>query len=126
MDGKERYECQLVGQRRDRLTYEWEKEKEMEKEREVIKAKKETLHIYGVAMFDAMRNFRLALCASMVGAIWYGFIYCTISGMPATRLHLTVGEYALIITGFTASQVLIVSMYREIKYGGYERGRWVN
>ena len=87
---------------------------------------KEKPYCTDIQHLQAIRTFRLVLCACMVGVIWYGFIYYPISSMAEMRQSFTADEWAMGVTGLIASQILILSMYREIKYGGYKIGRWVN
>ena len=74
---------------------------------------------------QAIRKFRLGLCVIFVGSIWYSLIYYPIDAMA--EIHMKGHEYGLgiegwmmVITGIITSQILILSMYREIKYGGYK------
>lgn len=79
-----------------------------------------------IQSLQAIRTFRLVLCAGMIGAVWYCFIYYPMTAMVAVDQSPTADKWALGVIGFIASQVLIFSMYREIKYGGWKKGRWVN
>ena len=92
---------------------------------------KEKPYCRDIQHLQAIRSFRLTLCAAMVGICWYALIYYPIDAM--VEIHTKGHEYGLgiegwmmVITGIIVSQILILSMYREIKYGGYKKGRWIN
>ncbi len=87
---------------------------------------KEKPYCKDIQHLQAIRTFRLVLCAGMIGVIWYCFIYYPMTAMVAIDQSPTVDKWALGIIGFIASQILMLSMYREIKYGGYKEGRWIS
>lgn len=127
MDWEERNAYQQMGQRLDWLTREWEKEKKAIAEREnrpVLKKGKP--YLQNRTMYPACRTFRLCCCALMIGMICYALIYYPISAMAEMKMALTVDEWAMIITGCITSEILFLSMYREIKYGGYKPVKFIH
>ena len=77
-------------------------------------------------IYPACRTFRLWCCAFMIGMICYGLIYYPISAMASLQMPLMAEEWAMVITGCITSQILFLSMYREIKYGGYKPPKFIN
>jgi hypothetical protein len=84
--------------------------------------KKGAPYLRNRTMYPAVRTFRLWCCAFMIGIIGCALIYYPIAAMSEMQMALTVDEWAMIITGCITSEILFLSMYREIKYGGYARG----
>ncbi len=68
----------------------------------------------------ATRTIRLTICALAIAIIMGVFVFLPIWNMNDLRLQFTVDEWAMVIVGTVCSQILILSMYREIKYGGYK------
>ena len=66
-----------------------------------------------------MRTIRLVICVMAIAIILFVFVLFPIWNMSDLQLWFTVDEWAMVITGFICIQILMLSMYREIKYGGY-------
>ena len=98
---------------------------EMKKREEIIMGKGKPV-LQNRYMNPAVRTFRLVLCVMVIAAIFRGLILHPIGAMNDLEMQFTGLEWSMVITGFVCIQILMLSMYREIKYGGFKEGRWIN
>jgi len=66
----------------------------------------------------AMRTTRLVMCTVFIAIIFRMLILYPIEIFSRMKMPFTELEWAIVITGFICIQILMLSMYREIKYGG--------
>ena len=71
------------------------------------------------------RTFRLVMCVVIIGIIFKGLILYPITAMSHLQMNFRIDEWLMVITGFITIQILMLSMYREIKYGGYAKGKFI-
>ena len=70
------------------------------------------------------RTFRLVMCVIMIWIIFKGLILYPITAMSHLQMHFRIDEWLMVITGFITIQILMLSMYPEIKYGGKTKGKY--
>ena len=74
-------------------------------------------------MYPWVRTVRLWCCLYIIWITFNSLILYPVKAMSHLQMQFTIDEWLMVIAGVIVIQIIMLSMYREIKYGGYKRGK---